>query len=201
MQHLEINGNLARPLGNWQTIPHQSWHWYMGTTSLNLILASATANYNTNGFPQPTQSKSALPVLSFYATLTNHPFYKCLLGPISTSLEEANKALDEAISTYTLHRCTEGFYNPTSCTGVHGWALATTETILWSGAGPSDAQPQLMSPYRAELSGLVAGLHILHSICQVNQLTTGSIHMHCDCENAVRNIKSNNYKGWLISRI
>jgi hypothetical protein len=52
-----------------------------------------------------------------------------------------------------------------------------------------------MSPYRAELSGLVAGLHILSSICLVNQLTAGFIHMYCDCEKAAKKITNSTYKG------
>jgi hypothetical protein len=48
---------------------------------------------------------------------------------------------------------------------------------IWSGAGSSDCHQQLMTHYR----GLVAGLHILSSICQANQLTKGLIHMYCDC--------------------
>lgn len=136
-----------------------------------------------------------MPVLSFYDTLTNHPFYKHLLDPISISLEEVNEALSKAISTHTLYICTNGSYNSTSCTGAHRWDLATTKTILWSGTGPLDGHPKLMSPYRAELSRLVASLHILHSICQGSQLTTGSIYMYCDCEKAVQNFKSTNYKG------
>lgn len=36
LQHLEIYGHQATPLGNWIAPPHLMWHWYMGPISLIL---------------------------------------------------------------------------------------------------------------------------------------------------------------------
>jgi hypothetical protein len=45
--------------------------------------------------------------------------------------------------------------------GYHGWVLATKyETILLLGGGPDDEIQSLMTSYRSELGGLVAGLAV-----------------------------------------
>jgi hypothetical protein len=49
--------------------------------------------------------------------------------------------------------------------GYHVWVLATTEeTILHRGGGPDDGIQSLMTLYRSELGGLVAGLAVLGTL-------------------------------------
>jgi hypothetical protein len=49
--------------------------------------------------------------------------------------------------------------------GYHGWVLATKEeTILHRGGGPDDGIQSLMTSYRSELGGLVAGLAVLGTL-------------------------------------
>jgi hypothetical protein len=57
-----------------------------------------------------------------------------------------------------------GFYSKSFKRGSHGWIFATKQTSLWKGAGPMDGQPDLINPYRAELSDLVSILYILLSV-------------------------------------
>jgi hypothetical protein len=47
----------------------------------------------------------------------------------------------------------------------HGWVLSTKEeTILLRGGGPDDGIQSLMTSYRSELGGLVAGLAVLGTL-------------------------------------
>jgi hypothetical protein len=49
--------------------------------------------------------------------------------------------------------------------GYNGWVLATKEeTILLRGGGPGDGIQSLMTSYRSELGGLVAGLTVLGTL-------------------------------------
>jgi hypothetical protein len=49
--------------------------------------------------------------------------------------------------------------------GYHGWFLATKEeTIFLRGGGPDDGIQSLMTSYRSELGGLVAGLTVLGTL-------------------------------------
>jgi hypothetical protein len=59
--------------------------------------------------------------------------------------------------------------------GSHGWIFATEQSTLWRGAGPVDGHPDLISPFRAELGGLVALLHLTLTICSFYNLSGGQI--------------------------
>jgi hypothetical protein len=49
--------------------------------------------------------------------------------------------------------------------GYHGWVLSNKEeTILLHGGGPDDGIQSLMTSYRSELGGLVAGLAVLGTL-------------------------------------
>lgn len=67
-----------------------------------------------------------------------------------------------ALNAGELLTCCDGSYSPDSKQGSHGWVFTTAQTQLLTGAGPADGHPDLVSPSRAELAGLVAILHILH---------------------------------------
>jgi hypothetical protein len=70
--------------------------------------------------------------------------------------------------------------------GYHGWVLATKEeTILLRGGGPDDGIQSLMTSYRSELGGLVAGLTVLGAIFRSGTLNIRSIRFICDNESAV----------------
>ncbi len=200
-----------KPLGptNRRTTRQQAKHFYQmnqrrscgppnasllpATVQNDHIMALATTNVSPAGFPSKLCQR--INSSNFYECLTAHPFYERLLGSISMSLESAFDQLSQAIVNDSLHICTDGSYNPEASTGSHGWVFASERTKLWHGAGPSDGHPSLMSPYRAELSGLVAGLHILTTICQQGNIVTGSATMYCDCEKAIKNVTTKSYRG------
>jgi hypothetical protein len=68
----------------------------------------------------------------------------------------------------------------------HGWVLATKEeTILLRGGGPDDGIQSLMTSYRSELGGLVAGLAVLGTLFRSGTLNIWSIRFICDNESAL----------------
>jgi ribonuclease HI len=157
------------------------------------ITALATASSSSSTFP--SASTPTLAIYNLYQYLTLQPFYERLLGPISMSLEEENNSISQAIAQNSLLLSTDGSFDPATSTGAHGWVIATEETILWQGAGPADGHAKLMSPYRAELSGIVAGLHILQCTIKFNSITRGTAILYSDCEKAINTITHKTYKG------
>jgi hypothetical protein len=70
--------------------------------------------------------------------------------------------------------------------GYHGWVLAPKEeTILLRGGGPDHGIQSLMTSYRSELGGLVAGLAVLCTLFRSGTLNIRSIRFICDNESAV----------------
>jgi hypothetical protein len=70
--------------------------------------------------------------------------------------------------------------------GYHGWVLATKEeTILLRGGGPDDGIQSLMTSYRSELGGMVAGLAVLGTLFRSGAMNIRSIRFICDNESAV----------------
>jgi hypothetical protein len=70
--------------------------------------------------------------------------------------------------------------------GYHGWFLATKEeTILLRGGGPDDGIQSLMTSYRSELGGMVAGLAVLGTLFRSGAMNIRSIRFICDNESAV----------------
>jgi hypothetical protein len=67
--------------------------------------------------------------------------------------------------------------------GYHGWVLATKEEkILLRGGGPDDGIQSLMTSYRSELGGLVAGLTFLGTLFRPGAMNIRSIRFICDNE-------------------
>jgi hypothetical protein len=129
------------------------------------------------------------------AHLTNHAFYTRLLGHITDNPQDVHSKTCDAICQSSLLICTDGSFNPTTYRGAHGRVIASHSTTPWRGAGPSDGDSSLMTPYRAELSGLVTSLHILFTICKLNSISTGSVILNSDCEKAIKNITNKFYTG------
>jgi hypothetical protein len=70
--------------------------------------------------------------------------------------------------------------------GYHGWVLATKEeTILLRGGGPDNGIQSLVTSYRSELGGWVAGLTVLGTLFRSGTLNIRSMRCICDNESAV----------------
>jgi hypothetical protein len=166
---------------------------FPATITNDPITALATATSSSSQLQVQDTKKSPHP--SFYELLTTPPFYARILGPISTSLEELADSISDYIIQDNLYLCTDGSYDPHISRGAHGWVIANDSETLWQGAGPSDGHPKLMSPYRAEFSGSVAGLHILKCLTNAKSLMMGTVIFFCDCEKAIKVLNNKSYKG------
>jgi hypothetical protein len=70
--------------------------------------------------------------------------------------------------------------------GYHGWVLTTKdETILLRGGGPDEGIQSLMTSYRSELGGLVAGLAVLGTLFRAGTIHILSVKFLCDNDSAV----------------
>jgi hypothetical protein len=70
--------------------------------------------------------------------------------------------------------------------GYHRWVLATTdETILLRGGGPDDGTQSLMTSYRSELGGLVAGLTFMSTLFRTGTIHIRSVGLLCNNESSV----------------
>jgi hypothetical protein len=70
--------------------------------------------------------------------------------------------------------------------GYHGWVRAKKEeTILHRGGGQDDGIQSLMTSYRSELGGLVAGLAVLGTLFLAVTINIQSVRFICNNESAV----------------
>jgi hypothetical protein len=123
------------------------------------------------------------------------PFYQHLLGP-PDKLHANSERFAHHLVSHTLLSCSNGYYDPQLSTGTHGSVFSTTQKdILLQSAGPTDGHPKVNSPYRSELSGLLAVLYITKFICHFHAVTSGSLVVLCDNKGALRNIFSKKYTG------
>lgn len=116
----------------------------------------------------------------------DHPFYKRLLGPLPSNKKSLGTLLKEAINKDSLSLATDGSHCPSYGPGSRGWVLASGDKILWRGQGPTDGHPSILSPYRAELSGVLAGLHVLRCTCTYFDTTTAEVCLFSDCFKAIK---------------
>jgi hypothetical protein len=89
----------------------------------------------------------------------------------------------------TLVVCSDDAYDKNKSVASHGWVITSSlvETELAGGSGPVDGHPDLLSSYRAELSGIVSRFYIIHRICQHYSITSGKVKIYCDNKGTLRN--------------
>jgi hypothetical protein len=105
---------------------------------------------------------------------TPHPYYAQLLNWDSTELLPAIPSIALALREQVLHICADGSYFKDNKQGNQAWVFANDRRqILWKGAGPSVGYSTVMSPYRAELSGLTSVLFVLLWICNTEGIEIG----------------------------
>jgi len=93
----------------------------------------------------------------------------------------------EAIQMGKLSACSDGSYSEGKAT--QGWVVATSSgSVVLKGSGPTDGHPNLLSAFRAEISGLLALLYIIQKKCLFYQITDGSIDLFCDNKGAIAKV-------------
>lgn len=123
------------------------------------------------------------------------PFYQHLLGP-PDRLHGETAHIARHIETNSALACSDGSYDPHFGTGTHSLVFSTTrKEILLQSAGPTGGHPIVNSPYRSEISGLLAVLYIPTKICRFHNIKTGSLTIICGNKGALWNIFSRTYSG------
>lgn len=135
--------------------------------------------------------RSSLPYITGYVTTRS---INGLCAHFQKDLGPLGVAMRNSITNNTLFLATDGSHSPSLCIGSHGWVFTWQTTPIWRGNGPTDGHPHLISPYRAELSGLVAGLHVLQSVCVHYNIEGGKVILYSDCYKAIKALKPN-YQG------
>jgi hypothetical protein len=77
----------------------------------------------------------------------------------------------------SLSLATDGSHSPSLGFDSHGWVFALHNISIWHGQGPTDGHPSILSPYREEVGGLVASLHVLCSVCTYD-ITVGKVNVN-----------------------
>ena len=86
-----------------------------------------------------------------------------------------------------LSACSDGSYSEGKA--AQGWVVATSSgSVVLKGSGPTDGHPNLLSAFRAEISGLLALLYIIQKKCLFYQITDGSIDLFCDNKGAIAKV-------------
>jgi hypothetical protein len=161
----------------------------MPVTLTNITNDTFKATMSSTGVPPSPPPSEAAPLQSFNDHLWYHPFYKRLLGPLPSNIDTLGVTLKEAISNDSLTLATDGSYSPSHGRGSHSWVFTSKGNTIWWGQGPTDGHPSLLSPYRAELRGILAGLHVVQCICAYYDLSTGKVQLVSDCLKAIKTLQ------------
>jgi ribonuclease HI len=115
------------------------------------------------------------------------PFFQHLISTPFTADQCQEIAME--IQEKTLSVCSDGAcdsqLNITSFAVV--FASSLLQQTITTAVGPVDGYPSLVTSYRAELSGIIACLYIIHRICHYYQIESGSCTLYCDNKGALRN--------------
>ena len=82
------------------------------------------------------------------------------------------------------------------CDGSYKEAHGTAALVIegetsenrFLGVNVTPGLPEDQSPYRAELGGIFGAIVTVRCICTLHSVTTGSIVLHCDCDNALKRL-------------
>jgi hypothetical protein len=124
-------------------------------------------------------------------------FYQHLIGLTPPFLQQCEELRDE-IQRNTLVACSDGSYDPANSLSSHAWIFSSNipHNITY-GAGPVDGHPSLQSSYRAELSGILVVLYIIHKVCLHYDISTGAVQCYCFNKGAVKNFYGRPHPGIL----
>jgi hypothetical protein len=164
----------------------------------SLLPASIIGNHRTDGsLFQAFVSTSSMPTTSTtihghvinddsLSQLLPHPFYQEILQWKSNDITSSIEGKANAIESNDLFICADGTYMKSVSQASHAWVFSNSKLdILWKGAGPTPGHSSLMTPYRAELTGLTSVLFMIYWVCRQTQIAGGLITIYCDNETAL----------------
>jgi hypothetical protein len=142
-----------------------------------LVAGHFTIDISPNPIPQP--SPTTVPNLWRHSTippeLAKSPqFYQHLLNTPPTHLE--CQEIAQELPERHLVACSNGAYDPATHLASHSWVFASN--LL------EDSHPQLLSSYRAKLSGILAVLYLIHRICQYYNIQSNELKVFSDNKGA-----------------
>jgi hypothetical protein len=108
---------------------------------------------------------------------------------ISTPLTEHEcQAIAGELQDETLVACSDGVSDPSRAIASYGTVFASSliEQRVASTVGPVDGHPNLVTSYRAELSGIIATLYLVYGVCQYYHITEGAMTLYCDSKGALK---------------
>ena len=116
-------------------------------------------------------------------------YFLRLIGPIQELTEGTQHAIRTYIEDGTLLTCSDGSFDPELGTGSQAWLFADkTGHLLWSGAGPIDGNPDMVTSYRSKLGGITTILFLLQQIVAFFGISTGAVTLYCDNQGALDNV-------------
>jgi hypothetical protein len=118
-----------------------------------------------------------------------HQYFQRLLGPTPAITDATIEAIGVYIKEGSLLTCSDGSYEPEWDFACQAWLFSDSlGNILWSGAGPTDGNPDMLSSYRSELAGITTILFLLQQIVAYLEITSGAVTLYCDNTGAVENV-------------
>ena len=118
-----------------------------------------------------------------------NPYFQRMLGPVSGITDATIEAIGVYIQEGSLLTCSDGSHEPETDSACQAWLFSDQYGhLLWSGAGPTDGNPDMLSSYRSELAGITTILFLLREITNYLEITTGSAILYCDNMGAVENV-------------
>ena len=95
----------------------------------------------------------------------------------------------------TLHAVSDGSFHPHYKRGTAGWVISIPETGHYvTATNSTPGQPDHHCSHRSELSGLIGVVRHLNVICKRYNITSGSIEVGCDGEEAYKVATRYNYQ-------
>jgi hypothetical protein len=153
----------------------------------HLFRVSVSPNAMPNRPPMVCPKGGDMHIVFNEGTPEPHSFYHQLLQWDMSLIAPQVTPIAAAIMSGDLHVCADGAYMPNLQQGAQAWVFATPDqTILWKNVGPSPGLPITMTPYRAELCGLVSTLFTIHWVCRSANISHGHVTIYCDNESALR---------------
>ncbi len=115
------------------------------------------------------------------------PFFQHLISTPPTAQECQDIA--QELTEKTLLACSDGACDPVRAVSSHGVVFSSSlmKQRISSMVGPIDGHPDLVTSYRAELSGIVATLYLIYRLCQFYKISEGAMTLYCDNKAALAN--------------
>jgi ribonuclease HI len=109
-----------------------------------------------------------------------HPFFQHLLCNPLTEEECQDFAVEIREKTFAV--CSDGACDTSRAKASHGVVFASEllQQQVAVNTGPVDGHPDLVTSYRAELSGIVATLYAADRIYQFHNISAGAMKLYCD---------------------